>query len=147
MAREKRGGENTTVACAIGIDVGTTNCKVVLVDETGAIVGHAARALTIDRGPGTAEQDAVALYVALVDAVRELTHAHPDVAERVVAIAVCSQYSSIVPVNAHAEPVGPMLMWQDQRGTDHSFAIMSREESAFMTFVERHGIPPIGSGL
>ena len=38
-------------------------------------------------------------------------------------------------------------MWQDQRGTDHSFAIMSRDESAFMTFVERHGIPPIGSGL
>ena len=40
-----------------------------------------------------------------------------------------------------------MLMWQDQRGTDHSFEIMSRDESAFMTFVERHGIPPIGSGL
>ena len=38
-------------------------------------------------------------------------------------------------------------MWQDQRGTDHSFEIMARDESAFMTFVERHGIPPIGSGL
>jgi xylulokinase len=40
-----------------------------------------------------------------------------------------------------------MLMWQDHRGTDHSFEIMGRDESAFMTFVERHGIPPIGSGL
>ena len=60
---------------------------------------------------------------------------------------MCSQYSSIVPIDAQAEPVAPMLMWQDQRGTDHSFEIMSRDESAFMTFVERHGIPPIGSGL
>ena len=62
-------------------------------------------------------------------------------------IGVCGQYSSIVPVDRAREPVAPMLMWQDHRGTDHSFAIMSRHEEAFMTFVERHGIPPIGSGL
>ena len=62
-------------------------------------------------------------------------------------MAVCSQYSSIVPINAGGEPVAPMLMWQDQRGTDHSFEIMRRDKDAFMTFVERHGIPPIGSGL
>jgi xylulokinase len=62
-------------------------------------------------------------------------------------MSVCSQYSSIVPIDAGAKPVAPMLMWQDQRGTDHSFDIMARDEGAFMTFVERHGIPPIGSGL
>jgi xylulokinase len=65
----------------------------------------------------------------------------------VVAMSVCSQYSSIVPINQSVEPVAAMLMWQDQRGTDHSFAIMSRDEGAFMTFLEHHGIPPIGSGL
>src|SRR4029077_9377739 len=31
--------------------------------------------------------------------------------------------------------------------TDHSFDIMGRDEGAFVTFLERHGIPPIGSGL
>ena len=40
-----------------------------------------------------------------------------------------------------AHPLAPMLMWQDQRGTDHCFEIMARDETAFMTFVERHGIP------
>ena len=40
-----------------------------------------------------------------------------------------------------------MLMWQDQRGTDHSLEIMTRDENAFLTFVERHGIPPVGGGL
>ena len=48
---------------------------------------------------------------------------------------------------ATARPLAPMLMWQDQRGTDHCFEIMARDEDAFMTFVERHGIPPIGGGL
>ena len=40
-----------------------------------------------------------------------------------------------------------MLMWQDQRGTDHSLRDHGRDENAFFTFVERHGIPPVGGGL
>ena len=45
----------------------------------------------------TAEQDADAMWAALVDAVREVTAAHPDEAADVAAVGVCSQYSSIVP--------------------------------------------------
>jgi xylulokinase len=136
-----------TMPCAIGIDVGTTNLKAVLVDDDARVIGATQRALVVVHGAGTAEQDAAALWDQLVDAVRELTANHPTEAASVAAVAVCSQYSSIVPIDARAEPVAPMLMWQDQRGTDHSFAIMSRDENAFMAFVERHGIPPIGSGL
>ena len=33
------------------------------------------------------------------------------------------------------------------RGTGHCFAIMERDPDSFMTFVEHHGIPPIGGGL
>ena len=135
------------MASAIGIDVGTTNLKVVLVTDDARTIGSTQRALTLVRGTETAEQDAVELWDRLVDAIRELTAAHPEHATDVVALEVCSQYSSIVPIDAHGEPVAPMLMWQDQRGTDRSFAIMGREAGAFMTFVERHGIPPIGSGL
>ncbi len=133
--------------CAIGIDIGTTNLKVTLVADDARVLCAVPRALSVERGPGTAEQDAFRMWDQLVDAVCEVTSARPKEAADVVALAVCSQYSSIVPVDAHANPVAPMLMWQDQRGTDHSFAIMSRDERAFATFVERHGIPPIGSGL
>jgi len=133
--------------CAIGIDIGTTNLKVALVNDAAQVISAVPRVLSVERGPGTAEQDAGSMWEQFVDAVREVTASHPEFAADVVAIAVCSQYSSIVPVDASAHPVGPMLMWQDQRGTDHSFAIMSRDERAFSTFVERHGIPPIGSGL
>ena len=40
-----------------------------------------------------------------------------------------------------------MLMYWDQRGTDHSWAIMGDHADAFERFVEVHGIPPVGSGL
>ena len=135
------------VASAIGIDIGTTNLKVALVADDASVIGAAKRPLAVRHGPGTAEQDADEMWNELVSAVREVTAAHPAAAAGVVALAVCSQYSSIVPVDANAKPVAPMLMWQDHRGTDHSFEIMSRDERAFMAFVERHGIPPIGSGL
>jgi len=132
---------------AIGIDVGTTNLKVALVGADARPIGAVQRPLEIERGPDTAEQDAGLLWEELVDAVAEVTATHPAEAAAVSAVGVCSQYSSIVPVDAQARPVAPMLMWQDQRGTDHSFEIMARHEDAFMTFAERHGIPPIGSGL
>jgi xylulokinase len=133
--------------CALGVDIGTTNLKVALVRDDATVVGSAQRPLPIERGPDTATQDAGAMWDQLVRAVHEVTAAHPDAAADVVAMSVCSQYSSIVPIDAGGAPVAPMLMWQDQRGTDHSFEIMSRDEGAFMTFLERHGIPPIGSGL
>ncbi len=135
------------MSCALGIDVGTTNVKVALVDDAGRLIASAHRNVPTARQGETAEQDAEAMWEHLTDAATEITTAHPAQAAATSAIGVCSQYSSIVPIDVRGNPVAPMLMWQDQRGTDHSFDIMAREESAFLTFVERHGIPPIGGGL
>lgn len=87
------------------------------------------------------------MWANTVDAIAELTSAHPEIAAQIGAIGVCSQYSSIVPVDANIEPVGPMVIWADQRGTDHSYAIMERDDDAFLTWVDKHGIPTIGGGL
>jgi xylulokinase len=135
------------MAYALGIDVGTTNVKVALVGPDGCTTGSAQRALTVTRAGERAEQDADGMWAALVDAVREVVASHPSAARDVHAVGVCSQYSSVVPIDDRARPLMPMLMWQDQRGTDHSLEIMTRDENAFFTFVERHGIPPVGGGL
>jgi xylulokinase len=135
------------MSCAIGVDVGTTNVKAALVADDGTLLASAHRALHTEKHGEIAEQDADEMWRQLADAVRELTEAHPAEAAAVTAFGVCTQYSSIVAVDERGHPVAPMLMWQDQRGTDHCFDIMARDEGAFMTWVERHGIPTIGSGL
>lgn len=135
------------MALALGIDLGTTNVKVAIVDGAGAVTASAQRSLVTDRHGEMAEQDAEAAWAAVVEATRELTIAHPQAAARVVAIGICSQYSSIVAVDEQARPLAPMLMWQDQRGTDQCFEIMLRDPEAFGLWVDRHGIPTIGSGL
>jgi xylulokinase len=134
-------------AGALGIDVGTTNVKVALVRGDGTTVAGAQRPLPMTRNGAVAEQDAAAVWAALAAAVREVTTAAPDVARATTAVGVCSQYSSVVPLDEHAQPVAPMIMWQDTRGTDHSLEIMARDQNAFFTWVERHGIPPVGGGL
>jgi len=128
---------------ALGVDIGTTNVKVALVEADGTPVATASRPLTFTLAGDTAEQDTESVWRTLGDAISEVTAGQTGVDT----VGICSQYSSIVPLDANARPVAPMLMWQDLRGTDHSFEILARHEQAFMTFVDRHGIPPIGSGL
>jgi xylulokinase len=135
------------VAHAIGVDVGTTNVKAVLVGDDGGIVASTSCPLVSVRGDGTAEQDANALWEAVRVAIRSLAAIGPAAAREVRALCVCSQYSSIVPVDGAGRPVAPMMLYFDQRGTAASWAIMARDESAFGVFVERHGIPPVGNGL
>ena len=130
---------------AIGVDVGTSNVKVVLVDGDGRRRQFTERPLVTARDGDRAEQDAEALWSAVVDAVGEVVALGGD--EPVCHLAVCSQYSSIVPVGPDLVPVGPLVLYWDQRGTDRSWAILGEHPDAFERFVERHGIPPVGSGL
>jgi len=135
------------MAHALGIDVGSTNVKVSLVAGAGAVLATASRPLVTARRGDTAEQDADALWEAVVACARDVTGAHPGEAADVQAVGVCSQYSSIVPVGADGTPVGPMVMYLDHRGTPRSWAILERHADAFALWVERHGIPPVGGGL
>lgn len=132
---------------AIGIDVGTTNVKAALVGPDGGVHATASRTLVADIEGDRAELDAEAQWEAVVSVVAECSAAAPDAAARVGAVAVDSQYSSIVPVRADGTPVAPMRLWSDRRGTDRSFAILAEYEESFLGFIERHGIPPVGGGL
>jgi len=131
---------------AVGIDVGTTNVKAVAVDAAGVLLARASRPLTTSVAGEVAEQDAEALWAAVADALREVAVALPE-GRGPATIGVCSQYSSIVPVDERCRPTGPLVTYLDTRGSDASWAIMERHPEAFGTWVERHGIPPVGGGL
>lgn len=135
------------MAHAIGVDVGTTNTKVVLVDGDGTLVAATSRAIPIERAGDAAEQDAELVWAAVSDAVAELAAAHRAAAADVVAVATCSQYSSIVAVDAAGQPTAPMRLYLDTRGTDRALAVLQAHPDAFITWIEHHGIPPIGGGL
>jgi xylulokinase len=135
------------MAHALGIDVGTTNAKVALVADDGRLVASATRPIPSRRAGEVAEQDPEALWGGVVDGVRAVTAAAPAAARDVVALGVCSQYSSIVPVAADGTPTAALVLYLDRRGTAQSWAIMDRHPDAFAVWLDRHGVPPVGGGL
>ncbi len=137
---------------ALGIDVGSTNVKVVLVDDHAGVAATASRPLATRRsvdnaGRAAVGQDPDELWAAVVAAIRDTTAADPAAAADVSTIGVCSQYSSIVPVDAAGEALGPIKLYLDTRGADRCWEILGRHDEAFDTWVARHGIPPVGGGL
>lgn len=133
---------------AVGIDIGSTNVKAVLVDDEGRTLAAAHRPLVWERRGEVAEQDAHALWAAVQGAVGELGDlAGAPAVQRVGAIGLCGQYSSIVPTRADGTPAAPMRLYLDQRGTSHCHRVLGAHEQAFATWIERHPIPPVGGGL
>lgn len=133
--------------CSLGIDLGTTNAKAALVTDDGTVVATGSRPIATRRCGEVAEQDPEQLWSAVVDAVREVTSAAPREASAVTDLGVCSQYSSIIPVDAEGRPTADCVLYLDQRGTGHSWAVLERHPEAFTVWLERHGIPPVGGGL
>ena len=133
---------------ALGIDIGTTNVKAVLVRDDGTTLAAAHRPLAWDRRGDAAEQDAEALWQAVLDALGDLAVAAGSGAMADVAVmGLCGQYSSTVPVGADARPLAPMRLYLDQRGTGHCRDILRSHDDAFTTWLDRHPIPPVGGGL
>ncbi len=124
------------MAHSIGIDLGTTNVKVVLVSVDGTIIGSATRPLPTEVSDDglVVEQDPEAIWEATIQGLSEVAALSPQAADRVLSMGVCSQYSSIVGVDAFGSPTTPLVMWSDQRGTDHSRQIMVDHPQAFDTW-------------
>ena len=135
----------------VGIDVGSTNVKVALVGHEGEGLAAVSRPLQTVRQDRRAELDAAELWRTVVAALGDLARASADAGlgglGEVGAVGVCGQYSSIVAVDADLEPVAPLRLYLDTRGTVHSRAVLAREPDALDTWTERHPIPPVGGGL
>lgn len=130
--------------CVLAIDLGTGGPKAAIVDVTGrTLAWRAAPVTTALTDDGGAEQDPREMWSAIVTACRlvlEAVHPTPPIA----AVAVTSQYMSLVPVAADGMPTGPCILWMDTRGSDHNVGLL--DDETFMLFAERHGIIPLPTG-
>lgn len=130
----------------LAIDLGTSGIRAALVDPQGRAHGAATRPLATLRGPdGAAEQDPEAIWSALDACVRAACAQAPaGAAARVVAVACDSQYSSLVPVDGRGRPVGPLVLYLDQRGAAASRALVRRRPELWKLWLERHGMGSTG---
>lgn len=128
----------------LAIDLGTGGPKVALVAADGTTVAWSSRPVgTRFLADGGAEQDPHEMWTAIVAATRATVAAAKPLPP-IVAVAVTSQYMSVVPVSADGMPTGPCVLWMDTRGAEHNLSLLTDE--SFALFVERHGLIPLPSG-
>ena len=100
----------------LGMDVGTSGVKAVLVNESGAIVGTASRGLTLSHpAPLFSEQDPDAWVDAAVAAVDSLAAAHPAETAAVRGIGLSGQMHGATLLGADGRPLRPAILWNDGR--------------------------------
>ncbi len=100
----------------IGMDLGTSTCKVIAVDPDGTVVGVASRDYPmINLRPGWAEQSPDEWWRATGEAIAELTSKLPKKGEEVAGIGLSGQMHGLTPLDAGGEALRPAIMWNDQR--------------------------------
>jgi D-xylulose kinase len=99
----------------IGIDLGTSACKVIAVSEDGLVVAKALRDYpTENLRPGWAEQDPADWWRATTEAVQAVVHGLPSDAE-VAGIGLCAQMHGLTALDADEQVLRKAILWNDQR--------------------------------
>jgi xylulokinase len=114
----------------LGLDLGTTEVKAGLFTLEGRTLGMVRRAYPLVTGPdGAAEQDPVAWWAAVAEAVRALQAGTVEV----VGICGVAQGPTLVATDGDGMPVRPAITWQDRRAGRGTFGLLPK-----LAFLARH---------
>ncbi|WP_437177294.1 xylulokinase [Collimonas arenae] len=101
---------------SLGIDLGTSELKAVLLDECGTVVAHAGIRLVISRPQaGWSEQDPENWWQACLAALQQLRQSQPDAYSRVRCIGLSGQMHGAVLLDQANRVLRPAILWDDSR--------------------------------
>lgn len=112
-------------SCFLGLDVGTSGVKALLVTASGEVEASASTPLQLSTPrPGWAEQDPNDWWQATVASIKTVLAARPGAT--VAAIGISGQMHSSVFLDAHGDVIRPALLWCDGRTTAECREITER---------------------
>ncbi len=112
-------------ACFLGLDVGTSGVKAILVAESGDVVASATSPLTMSTPhPGWAEQDPAAWWAATLEAIHAVRRGRPR--DTIAAVGISGQMHSSVFLDRAGDVIRPALLWCDGRTTAECAEITER---------------------
>lgn len=117
----------------LGIDIGTSELKALLIDGQGEILGSAHAALTVQRPhPHWAEQDPEAWWQATQQVVSTLRQQIPDAWAKIRAIGLSGQMHGAVLLDDQGKVLRPCILWNDTRSAEQC-ARLTAEHPEFLT--------------
>lgn len=119
-------------ACLIGIDVGTTAIKALLIDASGQRLAEFSRPVTMSRSAqGLAEQNAEDWYDGVLAALSAFADGHD--LSGLAGIGICSQVNTHVFVDGEGRALRPAFTWQDTRCAADAAALDAQVTAAQKT--------------
>jgi xylulokinase len=126
MEESRRRGIKPTGPIYVAIDVGTSSAKALAVDIEGRIVGESRVGYrSSSPHPGWAEQDPNDWTRSAVSALSKLIRSLPD-PKAVKAIGLTGQSPTVAPVDRAGAPVGPGMLYRDNRAVAEAEDISER---------------------
>ncbi|AIR67347.1 xylulokinase [Cedecea neteri] len=117
----------------LGIDIGTSELKALLIDGQGEILGSAHAALTVQRPYSHwAEQDPEAWWQATQQVVSTLRQQMPEAWAQIRAIGLSGQMHGAVLLDDQGKVLRPCILWNDTRSAEQC-ARLTAEDPEFLT--------------
>jgi xylulokinase len=111
----------------LGVDIGTSGVKALLIDESGAVVASASESYPLyTPRPLWAEQNPDDWWAATCTAIRRVLEQAGVPASAVRGVGLSGQMHGSVFLDAHGESIRPALLWCDQRTADECAWITER---------------------
>ncbi len=115
----------------VGIDLGTSGVKAVLVDAEQRVVGEATAALEVSRPhPLWSEQEPAAWWRAVVAALGQLASSRPGGLAGVQALGLAGQMHGAVLLDAADRVLRPAILWNDGRSVAECAELVARRPDA-----------------
>lgn len=114
----------------LGIDVGTTRVKAVVIDEKGDIVRFASQGLRLYAQDSCVEEDPEEIWDAVVKVVREVT-ADEKIKSGLVGLSLSTQGGTLILVDQEGRPLRRAITWMDTRALRESDRLLKEFGAAF----------------
>ncbi|HYM70144.1 MAG TPA: xylulokinase [bacterium] len=103
-------------AVLLGLDIGTTGAKALLVTDAGEVLGSASKEYPLDTPrPGWAEQNPGHWWEAAIASIRAVLDRTGVPGSTVTAIGLTGQMHGLVALDVGGEVLRPAILWNDQR--------------------------------
>ncbi len=121
----------------LGIDIGTTGTKAILLDERGHVASTAYRSYDLIKpGMNRIEQRADDWWDAVVHTTRECLKSIKD-SRDVTALSISSQGGCLIPVDSEGKPLSNAISWMDTRAQKEQKMLLELHDSRY--YYERTG--------
>lgn len=126
----------------LGLDIGTTATKAILIDTTQTVLGRAEAFYPTQRpAPGRSEQDPALWLAAVMAVLDDLRVTCGVLLEGVTGIGLSGQMHSLVTLGDDDAPLAPAILWNDGRGREECRLL----EEAIPDIAELTGVMPMPS--